>query len=122
MSGKILVIDDEKSIGELIQLAMGAKGYAVEFVTNGSDGIALFGRFVPDIVLIDKRLPDMDGIELARQIKQTEAGKKSQLVLMTGDISEKDLDKTLFAAAIEKPMTMSMLASLIEDILKASSH
>jgi two-component system CheB/CheR fusion protein len=122
MAGKILVIDDEKSIGELIQLAMQAKGYFVEYAVNGGEGISLFSRFSPDIVLVDKRLPDMDGFEVARQIKQTEAGRKSLLILMTGDISEKDRDKSLFSAAIEKPVSMAKLAALIEGAMKLNSH
>jgi DNA-binding response OmpR family regulator len=122
MAGKILVIDDEKSIGELIQLAMQAKGHAVEYATNGGEGISLFHSFSPDIVLVDKRLPDMDGIEVAKQIKQTAMGKKSMLILMTGDVSERDLDRNIFAAAIEKPVSMSKLASLIEGALKVQSH
>jgi two-component system alkaline phosphatase synthesis response regulator PhoP len=122
MAGKILVIDDEKSIGELIQLAMQTKGYQVEYTTNGGDGISLFHSFHPDIVLVDKRLPDMDGIDVARQIKQTDAGKKAHLVLMTGDITEQDMEKHLFVAAIEKPVSMAKLASLIEGIMNMQSH
>ena len=122
MAGKILVIDDEKGICELIQLAMQAKGYLVEYATSGSDGISLFSRFGPDIVLVDKRLPDMDGLDVAKQIKQTEPGKKALLMLMTGDVSEKDLDKKLFCAAIEKPVSMTKLAGLIEDVVKVNRH
>jgi DNA-binding response OmpR family regulator len=122
MAGKILVIDDERNIGELIQLAMQAKGYIVEYAMSGDDGISLFSRFSPDIVLVDKRLPDMDGIEVARKIKKTEAGKKSLLILMTGDIAEKDPDKSLFSAAIEKPVSMAKLAGLIEGVLNVNSH
>jgi DNA-binding response OmpR family regulator len=118
MAGKILVIDDEKSIGELIQLAMQSKGYQVEYATNGGDGVSLFSSFGPDIVLVDKRLPDMDGVDVARQIKQTEPGKKALLMLMTGDISDRDLDKSLFAAAIEKPVSMSKLAGLIDGAMR----
>ncbi len=87
-----------------------------------SDGISLFNRFSPDIVLVDKRLPDMDGLDVAKQIKQTEPGKKALLMLMTGDVSEKELDKNLFCAAIEKPVSMTKLASLIEDVVKVNSH
>jgi DNA-binding response OmpR family regulator len=122
MTGKILVIDDEKGIGELIQLAMQAKGYHVEYATNGGDGILLFSRFGPDIVLVDKRLPDMDGLDVAKQIKETEPGKKALLLLMTGDLSEKELDKSLFCGAIEKPVSMSKLAGLIEGVMNVSSH
>ena len=70
MAGKILVIDDEKNIGELIQLAMKPKGYLVEYATSGGDGVSLFYRFSPDIVLVDKRLPDMDGIEAVQSLVQ----------------------------------------------------
>jgi DNA-binding response OmpR family regulator len=122
MARKILVIDDEKSIGELIQLAMKPRGYLVEYATNGGDGVSTFFRFSPDIVLVDKRLPDMDGIEVAREIKQTEAGKKAMLMLMTGDVSEIELDKNLFAGAIEKPVSISKLAFLIDGAMKLSSQ
>jgi DNA-binding response OmpR family regulator len=123
MAGKILVIDDEKTIDELIQIAMQAKGYRVEYSTTGEGGIRLFDEFRPDIVLVDMTLPDVDGVEVARRIKQTEAGKMTPLLLMTGrSISENEMDKTLFVTAIEKPISMARLASLIEGLLKIQSH
>jgi DNA-binding response OmpR family regulator len=122
MANKILVIDDEKNIGELIQLAMQAKGHKVEYATTGGEGIALFNRLAPDLVLIDKRLPDMDGIEVARRIRQADAGKKTPLLLMTGEVSGQGLDKTLFVAAIDKPISMAQLTAIIESMLKPQSH
>ena len=122
MPGKILVIDDEQSIGELVQLAMQARGYRVEYATSGEEGISVYRKFAPDVVLVDKRLPDIDGIEVAKKIRQTDAGKRVLLVLMTGDVSEKDLDKSIFTASIEKPVSMARLTSLIEGILGVSKH
>lgn len=123
MAGKILVIDDEQTIDELIQIAMQAKGYKVDYSTTGEGGVRLFGECMPDIVLVDMTLPDLDGVEVARRIKQTEAGKKTPLLVMTGrSISENELDKTLFVSAIEKPISMARLASLIEGLLKIQSH
>jgi|AGTN01.2.fsa_nt_gi Response regulator containing CheY-like receiver, AAA-type ATPase, and DNA-binding domains len=122
MPGKILVIDDEESIGELVQLAMQTRGYRVEYATSGEEGISICRKFAPDVVLVDKRLPDIDGIEVAKKIRQTDAGKRVLLVLMTGDVSEKDLDKSVFVASIEKPVSMSRLTSLIESILGVSKH
>jgi DNA-binding response OmpR family regulator len=123
MAGKILVIDDEKTIGELIQIAMQAKGYKVEYSTTGEGGVRLFSEFRPDIVLVDMTLPDLDGVEVARRIKQTEAGKKTPLLMMTGrSISDKDLDRGLFVSAIEKPISMAKLATFIEGQLKAQKH
>lgn len=123
MAGKILVIDDEQTIDELIQIALQAKGYLVDYSTTGEGGVRLFSEFIPDIVLVDMTLPDVDGVEVARRIKQTEAGKKTPLLVMTGrSISENELDKTLFVSAIEKPISMARLASLIEGLLKIQSH
>ncbi len=123
MAGKILVIDDEKTIDELIQIAMQAKGYQVEYSTTGEGGVRLFGEFRPDIVLVDMTLPDLDGVEVARRIKQTEEGKKTPLLMMTGrSISGNELDKTLFVSALEKPISMARLASLIEGQLKSLSN
>ena len=118
MGDKILVIDDEKNIGELIQLAMQAKGYRVEYATTGRGGFDMFGKFAPDLVLIDKRLPDMDGVEVARRIREAEPGKKTPLMLMTGDVSEQGIDKTLFVAAIEKPISMARLSVLVDQTIR----
>lgn len=120
MAGKILVIDDEKSIDELIQIAMQAKGYLVEYSTTGDGGVRLFEEFRPDVVLVDMTLPDVDGIEVARRIKKTEAGKRTPLLMLTGrSVNENDLDRTLFVSAIEKPISMAKLASVIEGMLKS---
>ncbi len=118
MSDKILVIDDEQNIGELIQLAMHAKGYQVEYATTGRGGLEMFSKFAPDLVLIDKRLPDMDGVEVARQIRGAGAGKKTPLMLMTGEVSEQGIDKTLFVAAIEKPISMARLGVLVDQTIR----
>ena len=117
MSGKILVIDDDKDIGSLIQLAMQSKGYEVMYATSGSEGLTLFRQFGPDITLVDKRMPDMDGFEVARRIRETEAGKKTQLLLMTGSVTEYEPDKSLFAGMIEKPVSMARLGDVIGDLL-----
>lgn len=118
MSKKILVIDDEKNIGELIQLALNARGYQVEYSTTGAGGITLFNDFQPDIALVDLTMPDMDGMEVARQIKHTDQGKDMPIILMTGRVvSDKELNTDLFAGVLEKPFNMSALGSIIEKYL-----
>lgn len=123
MAGKIIVIDDEVSIDELIKLALQSKGYQVEYSTTGNDGVELFGRFMPDLALVDYTLPDIDGIEVARKIKQTDHGKKTPLLLMTGrSVSESDMDRSLFAGVLEKPVSMARLAAVIGEMLQTISR
>ena len=119
MSKKILVIDDEKNIGELIQLALNVRGYQVQYSTTGAGGIILFNEFQPDIALVDLTKPDMDGMEVARQIKHTDRGKDMPIILMTGRVvSDKEMNTGLFAGVLEKPFNMATLGSTIEKFLK----
>jgi DNA-binding response OmpR family regulator len=119
MAGKILVVDDERNIGELIQLALKVKGYQVQYSTSGAGGVELFNQFRPDIALVDLLMPDMDGVEVARQIKRTDHGRDMPILLMTGRVvGENELDRSLFTGILEKPFNMATLGSTIEKFIR----
>lgn len=70
MSGnKILVVDDEADITELISLYMEREGYSVRTTDNGEDAIALTVSFEPDLIILDIQLKHMDGFEVCKQIR-----------------------------------------------------
>lgn len=115
---KVLVIDDEQGICELIQMALKTKGHDVRYSTTGSGGIQLFQEFAPDILLLDLTLPDMDGTDLARQVKETEHGKKTPIILISGRLlTAAEIDKSLFAGLLEKPFSMSKLVAEVQKYL-----
>jgi DNA-binding NtrC family response regulator len=66
---KILVIDDEPSVGDALSIVLGDLGYAVVVVLNGRDGIELANREKFSVAITDLRLPDMSGLEVLRHIK-----------------------------------------------------
>src|SRR5687768_15621040 len=72
-STRILVVDDEPQIGRMLRTQLTARGYQVEHVSNGSDALLSVGEQPPDLVLLDLGLPDMDGIEVARRIREWSA-------------------------------------------------
>ena len=71
---RILVVDDEASIVELEKLYLGREGYLVEGAASGRDALARFDAFNPDLIVLDIMLPDMDGLEVCRQIRANSDG------------------------------------------------
>ncbi len=70
MSERILIVDDEAAIREILTLSVTDLGYEAQAAANGEEALALLERYAPDIVLTDIKMPGMDGIELLRRIKE----------------------------------------------------
>jgi len=68
----VLVIDDERMISDVLQQALTIYGYNVETASGGSDGLRMFDAGSFDLVITDIRMPDIDGIEIARCIRNSE--------------------------------------------------
>jgi two-component system OmpR family response regulator len=67
---KVLVVDDDVNICELLRLYLEKEGYEVETVYNGKSGIEAFGRFAPNIVILDIMLPGIDGWQVCKEIRK----------------------------------------------------
>ena len=68
---KILVVDDEKPISDIIKFNMAKEGYEVLTAFDGKEALAVFEAENPDILILDLRLPEIDGLEVARTIRKT---------------------------------------------------
>ncbi len=108
---KILLIDDESDILRVLSLSLKADGYEVFTATDGEEGLAIFEKEKPDIVLTDVKMPGMDGIEVLREIKQR--SDESEVIIVTG---HGDIDTAIealqFGASdfINKPVRDKALA------------
>jgi two-component system, OmpR family, alkaline phosphatase synthesis response regulator PhoP len=85
---KILAVDDEQNILELVKLYLEREGYQVDTASCGSEALAKFPRFNPDFVVLDLMLPDMDGFEICRQIR---ARSNVPIIMLTA--RKEDVDK-----------------------------
>lgn len=72
-SNKILVIDDDKNICDLLQLYLGREGHTITLAHDGSQGLDAFRRENPDLVILDIMLPVINGWEVCKMIRQTSA-------------------------------------------------
>ena len=86
--GKVLVVDDEKSIVRLLQSIIERRGFEVVTASDGADGleIALKGGFV--LIILDLVLPGMEGLELLERLKQEDATRETPVALLTTQTQE----------------------------------
>jgi CheY-like chemotaxis protein len=76
---KILVIDDEQGIRDLLDTLLRRKGYDVVLAESGRQGLEFFRRERPDVIVLDLKMPEMDGLTVLRQIKNLDPGEPGLL-------------------------------------------
>ena len=115
MPHKVLVVEDEVDINELITEALQANGYEVKSVTDGAKAVDAFKEFEPDLVLLDWQLPNKNGIEIISEIKEFSM---VPIIMVTAKNDAADLDLALNQAGaedyVEKPFEFSALLGRIK--------
>ena len=79
---RLLLIDDEKSIVDVMAISLKSDGYEVLTSSSGEEGLEIFDRESPDIVITDIKMPGMDGIEILKAIK--ERSDITEVIIITG--------------------------------------
>jgi DNA-binding response OmpR family regulator len=82
LTHKVLVIDDDEVLLSLLGMALTEEGYEVLSTADGPQGVALYRKYQPALVLLDLGLPSMSGIEVLREIKEFDA--KAKVIVVTG--------------------------------------
>ncbi len=119
MANKVLVVDDESDILDLVRTALTSKGIQVKTAGTGEEGILILKEFGPDVILLDQHLPNADGNEIASQMKNMDAGKKAAIIMMSGsDTSNTKVNAGLFADHLKKPFKLSDMVKCVENHLK----
>jgi DNA-binding NtrC family response regulator len=116
---RILIIDDDKNIGESLATVLRGEGYAVDLAENGQEAIKKSEESFYNLALIDLRLPDMDGVLLLTEIRNTVP--KMVKIIITGYPSLDNAVEAINRGAdgyMSKPYTMENLLSKIEEHLK----
>lgn len=85
---KVLVVDDEEPILELLKYNLEKGGYEVKTASDGAKAVEIAKRFLPDLVLLDIMMPKMDGVETCRQIKDLPELEKTFVVFLTARSEE----------------------------------
>ena len=118
---KILVVDDEEDILELLKYNLSREGYQVSCTTSGEKTLNLVKTETPDLILLDLMLPGMDGLEVARRLKDNPTTKKVPIVMLTAKGEEADIVTGLELGAddyITKPFSPRILLARVRAVLR----
>ena len=115
---KILVVDDDPNISDLLKMYFENEGYEVKLAADGSEGLNFFKMYEPDLVLLDIMLPKKDGWQVCREIREI-SSKPVIMVTAKGEVFDKVLGLELGADDyITKPFDMKELSARVKSVLR----
>ena len=115
LSKKILVVDDEESIRELMKMGLHMLGYDTEFAKNAKEALEILDKEEFPLIITDLRLPDIDGIELCMRIRERTS--ETVIYAFSGGVTEVESDQFEemgFDGLICKPIKFEVLGRAIE--------
>lgn len=118
---KILVVDDESDVTDLLVYTLGAKGFTVEAVNDPNRSIGVARTFLPDLVILDVMMPDLNGLQICRMLRADAKLKKVPVIFLTAKAEEGDRIKGLEIGAddyICKPFSTKELILRVQTILR----
>ena len=118
---KILVIEDEPDILEVLNYNLSREGYKVCTSRNGEEGLRLAAKESPDLVILDLMLPGLDGIEVCRRLRQDPVTRSTPVIMATAKSEESDLVLGLGVGAddyIVKPFSPRELIARVQAVLR----
>jgi two-component system OmpR family response regulator len=119
---KILVVDDEQSIVDAVATALRYEGYQVEEAYSGRDALTAVAQFEPDLVVLDWMLPDIEGIEVGRRLR--DKGFKTAVLFLTAKDATENKVEALRAGGddyVTKPFSLAEIVARIQAILRRTS-
>lgn len=122
---KILIVDDEEHILELLKFNIKNAGYEVVTANNGLDGVKLAKEEKPDLVLLDLMLPGMDGYDVCKEIKRNKETSNTAIIMLTAKGEELDKILGLELGAddyMTKPFSIRELLARVKAVLRRSIH
>jgi two-component system, OmpR family, response regulator len=117
--GRILVVDDEPSIVDAVATALRYEGFDVQEARNGRDALVAVTQFEPDLVVLDWMLPDLDGIEVGRRMR--ERGFKTAILFLTARDAVEDKVEALRAGGddyVTKPFSLAEIVARVQAVLR----
>ena len=118
---KILCIEDEQEMIDLIRLILSRRGFEISGANGGKEGLEIIRKEHPDLVLLDLMMPEMDGWEVYQQMKSDEATKGIPVIVVTAKAQSIDKVLGLHIAKVDdyitKPFSPQELLASVDNVL-----
>lgn len=124
MPGTIAIVEDEANIVELIKYNLDREGYRTISANNGRKGLDLIKQELPDLVILDLMLPELDGISVCKQLRSDAQTKSIPIIILTAKSEEADRVLGLEMGAddyVVKPFSMRELLARVKSVLKRTT-
>lgn len=118
---KIAIIEDDQTISQMYRMKFEADGFEVQLANNGKRGVALVEEFLPDIILLDIQMPEMNGAEALTEIRKHDWGKSTPVIILT-NLGEEESPKELkslniHSYIVKAELTPRQVVSKVQEIL-----
>lgn len=124
MGKRVLIVDDEPNILISLEFLMKREGYEVQVARDGEEGLALAGRWRPDVVLLDVMMPRKSGFDVCQAIRADAALAGMRIVMLTAKGRDTDVAKGLALGAdayLTKPFATQELVRRVRELLGAQA-
>ena len=117
---KILIVDDEPNIVMSLEFLMRRNGFEVYIARNGKEALDLLSEKVPDLILLDIMMPDVDGYEICMIVKSQERFSQTRVIFLSAKSKQSDIEKGYELGAdkyITKPFSTRNLLKEVNELL-----
>ena len=121
---KLLYVEDEKDIREVAEFALEDEGFDIEFCESGIQALEKAGDFVPDVILLDVMMPEMDGPTTLKNLRMIPGLDRTPVIFLTAKVQTGEMQNYRALGAVDvipKPFDPMALADQIRDIVNRDS-
>ena len=122
-TAKVLVVDDEPEITEIVQTFLADAGYQVKVENSSTRALQVARQFKPDIILLDIMMPGLDGYDVCRDIKSDPEFSHTPIIFLTGKDRNDDMGRSFKSGGdmfIKKPFSCERLLEIVNIVLLSS--
>ena len=120
---RVLVIDDDRTIRQILRIGLGRAGFDVTCANSGEEGLAAYAKKRPDAVLLDVMMPGIDGFEVCTRLRETPEGETLPIIMITGYDDYDSINRSFECGATDfviKPLNPLLLSYRLRYIMRAT--